>query len=247
VIDVAEINSETRAEQIAHVLRDEILSGHYREGERLPSERDLAVRFQGSRGAVREAFRKLEQLGIAGIGPGGARVMALENANIDIMGPLLDMSDVPDMDLVGQVLDVYGGLFKIALEQMIARASDEELDEARTLLRPLADSRLPVEERMLVRMTVGRFFMDKSHNLLLRLINNSLQTQFMGRDQSGVLPTGDPQRFVEPVARLDAAIRDRDPDAASRASGDMAAIDREIILAAINQSTEPLATVGAQS
>ena len=62
-------------DQIAASLIKDILSGHYRVDERLPSERDLAVRFDANRGAVREAMKKLEQLSIAEVKPGGARVL----------------------------------------------------------------------------------------------------------------------------------------------------------------------------
>ena len=50
------IHSKSRAEEISAILRDEILCGQYRAGERLPSERDLAARFATIRGAVRESL-----------------------------------------------------------------------------------------------------------------------------------------------------------------------------------------------
>ena len=68
----------SRTQEISDVLRDEILRGQYRAGERLPSERDVASRFGTSRGTVREAFKKLEQLGVATIQPGGARAVPIE-------------------------------------------------------------------------------------------------------------------------------------------------------------------------
>jgi DNA-binding FadR family transcriptional regulator len=171
--------------------------------------------------------------------------MAVENANIDIIGPLLTLHDVPDIDLVEQVLDVMGGLFKIALQQMIKRASDEELEASRGLIRRLSDSSLSAEQQMQVRMELGRFFMAKSHNLLLRLINNSLRTQFVDHEQSDVLPAADPSEFADPVARLDAAIAARDTDSATRASEEIAAIDRRLILAAIAQAHPQKDTAGA--
>ena len=63
----------SRTEEIAAVLKREILMGQYRPGERLPSERDLSKRFETSRGTVREALKKLEQLGIASIQLGGQK------------------------------------------------------------------------------------------------------------------------------------------------------------------------------
>ena len=56
--------AQSKAEDIFGVLRSEILIGQYRSGERLPSERDLAARFESNRGLIREAIKKLEQLGI---------------------------------------------------------------------------------------------------------------------------------------------------------------------------------------
>ena len=244
---MTELNTETRSDQIAHVLRDDILAGRYRVGERLPSERDLAARFHASRGAVREAFRRLEQLGLATISHGGARVLALEEANIDIIGPLLTIGEVPDLDLVGQVLDVIGGLYRIALQQMIERASNEELDSARAVIGQLADLSLTAEQQMQVRNEVGQFLMEKSHNLLLRLINNSLRSPFVDRDQSGVLPQADANEFREPVARLDEAIQSRDAESADQAISEIAAIDRRLIITTITQQLQQGSSAGAQS
>ena len=49
----------SKHDQIAHSLTHDILQGQYRPGERLPSERDLAARFDANRGAVREAMAVL--------------------------------------------------------------------------------------------------------------------------------------------------------------------------------------------
>lgn len=51
------------SEEVAEQLKKAILSGHFKPGEKLPSERDLAGEFQVSRLAIREALRKLEHIG----------------------------------------------------------------------------------------------------------------------------------------------------------------------------------------
>ena len=68
------MSGNTRTEDITRELRDEVLRGQYRPGERLPSERDLAARFGTTRDVARIALKKLEQLGVAAVEPGGARV-----------------------------------------------------------------------------------------------------------------------------------------------------------------------------
>ena len=77
----------SKADEITTTLRTEILRGQYRPGERLPSERDLAARFEANRGPVREAIKKLEQLGIAEVKPGGVRVVPIESiAELELGG-----------------------------------------------------------------------------------------------------------------------------------------------------------------
>lgn len=68
------------SENIAGQLKDAILCGDFKTGEKLPSERELTKAFQVSRVAVREAIRSLEFTGFVDIrqGPyGGAYVQRL--------------------------------------------------------------------------------------------------------------------------------------------------------------------------
>lgn len=52
------------ANTLSAVLRRKILSGEYRHDERLPAERSLAAQFGCSRGTVRAAMEKLEELNL---------------------------------------------------------------------------------------------------------------------------------------------------------------------------------------
>lgn len=58
------LRREKLSEQISRQLLAAITSGFYREGDRLPPERDLAEMFQASRVAVREALMSLAAKGI---------------------------------------------------------------------------------------------------------------------------------------------------------------------------------------
>ncbi|MFD0585100.1 FadR/GntR family transcriptional regulator [Dactylosporangium darangshiense] len=53
-------------------VRDAILAGVYAPDSALPSERDLAAVFEVNRHAVREALRRLQQLGLVRVAQGGA-------------------------------------------------------------------------------------------------------------------------------------------------------------------------------
>lgn len=174
------MQSRTRSGAIAAELRDEILRGRYRCGERLPSERDLADRFAVHRGAVREALKRLEQLGLARIRPGGARVAPIEEASLDVVEHLLDLEDPPNPELVDQVLEVMSGLFSMAARLCAERASEVQRAEIRKLLAR-ARSELPAQERIELMHELGDLFVEASENLVLKLVRRGVTTDFIDR------------------------------------------------------------------
>lgn len=60
-------------EQVAEAIREQVFSGYLKEGQRLPSEREMSEQFGVSRVVVREAIRTLELAGILRVqkGAGG--------------------------------------------------------------------------------------------------------------------------------------------------------------------------------
>lgn len=98
--------------EIFEHLRSAILSGRFKSGDRLPSEKAMAERFQSSRAPVREAVRSLEQAGLLAVrrGFGGGAF-------------------VRDGDL-RQVTDFLSLLIRLG------KVSIEHLTEARLTLEP---------------------------------------------------------------------------------------------------------------
>ena len=120
-------SSNTISHEIAESLRDEILRQQYRSGERFPSERDLAARFDAIRGAVREALSQLEQLGLIRTQPGGARVQSVDSASLAVLGPLMQLNDLPNPVLVDQFLETFGVLAALTAKNAINTANAEQL------------------------------------------------------------------------------------------------------------------------
>ncbi len=174
------MQATSRSAAIAAELRDEILRGQYREGERLPSERDLAERYGVHRGAIREALKRLEQLGVAQIKPGGARVAPIEEASLDVVEHLLDLEDPPDPQMVDQVLEVMSGLFSLAARLCAERASDQQRDELLELL-DRAKGDLPNNERFVLMQSIGDLCVEASNNLVLKLVRRGVKTDFIER------------------------------------------------------------------
>ncbi len=206
----------SRSQRSAASVRDEILAGQYREGERLPSERDLALRFDVNRGAVREALKKLEQLGLTDIRLGGARVRPLEQASLDVIAHFFDLEDHPDPDPVEQVLEVFRGVTAMAVRLGVERASDEDIDTAIALVEKIIASRGGAEEQQRLSLSLSEIFVEASGNLVLRLVRNGIKMQFLDRLQRAGANTPIPRTLLRRRGKhLVRALRERDSQAAA--------------------------------
>ena len=215
-------------EEIADSLTRDILVGQYRCGERLPSERDLAARFDANRGAVREAMKKLEQLGLATIQPGGARVAPLHEASLDVIGHMLALGDVPDENLVDQILQVMSSLIALAAESAVTRASDQELAAIRERVKVLAAPATDRAAHAMARIELMTALMEASGNLVCRLIARSLLLQLAPR----MMPLEghvvlDYEAHRDHARRLDAALAERDVTAVRDTFESLSRLNRE--------------------
>ena len=227
----------SRSTTIATVLRDEILSGQYRTGERLPSERDLCSRFSVSRGAVREALKQLQQLGIASIQPGGARVVAVETCTLGVLGPLLELNEIPDPKLVDEVMHMIGVLMREAASAAIAKATDAELEAAQGIVdEMLAAADDPVRQFAAVRK-LGEFYISVADHLVLRLMVNGLTTSFMARMAShDPLTSLAPNELEIPAKRIRKALVARNSEELGIAMQDLNRLFREGARKALQQA-----------
>lgn len=167
----------TQDSRVAAALRDDILRGQYRCGERLPSERDLAQRFGVHRSTVREAFKRLAQLGVARIAPGGARVAPIEEASLDVVEHLLALDDPADPDIVDQALEAISGFRAMAARLGTERATPEQRAHMLALLASMQRAELAQAERAELVHALGDAFVEASGNTVLRLIAKGLRVR----------------------------------------------------------------------
>lgn len=211
------VNS-TISHEIAGVLRDEILREQFRRDERLPSERDLAARFNASRGAVREALSQIEQLGLIRILPGGARVQAIDAASIAILGPLMALGGRPDPLLVDQFLQTFGALSSLTARSAIERATQEQLNRIETMVVELGEHVQDFEAMQPQWRELLEFLSEIADNLVVRLIGNDLKAQFVEQMMKlGIQPHPRPGSAQELLQALRQALAERDGDLAALA------------------------------
>jgi GntR family transcriptional regulator, transcriptional repressor for pyruvate dehydrogenase complex len=105
-------------------VREAIITGQIRQGERLPGERDLSQAFGVSRPTVREALRSLEATGVVEVRPGkggGAFAVAPPSSVVgDAVATLLNLNGASLRDLAE---------FRVSFEPENARWAAQRADD----------------------------------------------------------------------------------------------------------------------
>jgi len=135
-------------QDVADQLRDAILDGRYRAGEKLPPERELAEEFQVNRTSVREAIKVLEGLGLVRVRQGdGATVQPLVDASFDVLPAMILHGEKLDADLLADLGEVMLPLLLEMGRLAIERHRPEQVEDLRRLRGIVADGGLAREQR----------------------------------------------------------------------------------------------------
>jgi GntR family transcriptional regulator, transcriptional repressor for pyruvate dehydrogenase complex len=203
-----------RAEAIAETLRGRILSGKYAPGERLPSERELSVNLGANRSSVREAMKKLEQLGMIAIRPGGgARVLSLGESGLGVLRHALAAGS-PSRDFVAQWLDVHELVIAGAARFAVERATEAEFAAAKALLRRLVAPGTSPEEFVAIGDKLTELIAVASRNVVLRMVRNGLTAQAQKHGHDRRLLRASRKELLPIVSDIERAMDRRDPAAA---------------------------------
>ena len=162
------------AEDTIGRLRDLVLSGAYAPGDKLPPERQLAAQLGVNRSSLREALKRLEQLGLVRARRGdGTRVLDfMRTAGLELAGHLV-LRGSPDIlrDML-ELRVIYGReVARMAAE----RASDEDLAALEAITAKVGPSADPA----VVLATDFEFYValtDASKNRVFRLLINSIRS-----------------------------------------------------------------------
>ena len=227
--------TKTKTEAVADQLRDQILTGRYKAGDRLPSERELVERLGVHRGAVREGLRAVAQQGLIEIKAGGPRIRGLQNATLDIVGPLLELEDPPNAEMVRQLLEVHTGLSSLAVRLAVERADEPVLEKARSLLRQMETER---SDKAYFSMfyELLHHLIEASGNLVLQLVRRGLRLRFLDQLRGSGITVRPPQKLLALFVRdLDRAIQERRAEDAAALVHALLSTQRETVLKQLEQ------------
>jgi DNA-binding FadR family transcriptional regulator len=212
------------AEELASSLRELIVEGEIGAGDALPSERELAAKFEVNRSSVREALHRLEAVGLIEMKHGGAtRVRdVLVSAGLHLLPFLVARGGRLDPEWLRDLLEVRVMFLSWCGEQAARRASADDVERLERIAADVA--KVHARERRgdtkLLMALDWDFFaalVATTHNRVMALLTNVVRE----------VHTRDPAKFkavyegdaFEPKHLLRAveAVRKRDSAAAAAA------------------------------
>ena len=136
-------------EVILDWFRQQILSGQMKEGDPIPSERELASQFGVSRVPVREALRILEYIGIINNGPDG---MTIQRVDVQLFTPGANFATEITQETIENLFEVRIFLESAAAYYAALRHTDEDIVLTRSShafhLRVITAAKNPVLENL---------------------------------------------------------------------------------------------------
>jgi len=141
------VRSGKISELIARQIKDTILSGGMKPGDRLPPERELVGRFRASRISIREALKGLETAGLLTIKPGSGVFVAEVNSKpmSDSLSSILRIRKSSVNELTEARIILEPSIAKLASEKMTAedlRKLEENIEEASAILQANRSARV---------------------------------------------------------------------------------------------------------
>lgn len=219
-LQFTKLSSRRSFEEVVAQIRAKIGNGELKEGDRLPAERDLAVRLGVSRNTVREAFRSLENAGLLHLKKGVTGGAFISGGNTDTVTTALH-----DLFSLGALKapDLFEARLILARETArlaCARRTDTDLaDLAENIVRTKeAVARGDFIARMEINLEFNRLLARATHNPVLAVLTDAL----VGITRDFVHAVGVmPNRFaLLSRERLLEHLRQRDGEAAAREVGD---------------------------
>ncbi|MGI8513279.1 MAG: FadR/GntR family transcriptional regulator [Solirubrobacteraceae bacterium] len=221
------------SEQVFATLLEALLSGRYAPGEKLPTQRALAADLDVTMGSLREALKRLEQMGLIEVRHGDAmRVRDWREAGgLDVIAHLLLRGGAVDASVLGDVFEARGLMLR-ELAALAARRRDAA--QAVRLERLAADIAGAPDAATAQRLDFAFFteLAQAAGNLVFVLIMNSIRALYF--EHAGLLPVTERHDELAPLyARAAAAIAHGDADRARAAVGTLADRQRDRVEAGL--------------
>jgi GntR family transcriptional repressor for pyruvate dehydrogenase complex len=222
------------AERLFSQLSTEILSGRYAAGEKLPTQRTLAAELGVTMTALREALKRLEQLGLVEVRHGDAMRVADWRARggLDVIAHVLFAAGGLDRGMLGDVMEARRLMLAESARLAAERRDDAQATRLEQLAERLADAPDPASAQALD----WAFFhelVEAARNVVLLLVMNTIRDIYLQRGELFQAVVADRDELAPMYGRAARAVARREPDAAGRAVEELAVVQERALAEAL--------------
>src|SRR5918997_6625571 len=130
------------SDQVFRVLAEDVLSDRYAPGEKLPTQRTLAARLGVNMASVREAVKRLEQLGLVDVRHGDAMRVRDWRAHggLDVVTHILFRAGGVDRDTLVALLEARRLMLSESARLAAERRSDDQAARLEEIAARIAEA-----------------------------------------------------------------------------------------------------------
>ena len=210
------------SEQVFAQLLEALLAGRYEAGEKLPTQRALAADLGVTMSSVREALKRLEQMGLVDVRHGSAMWVRdwREHGGLDVLTHLLFRGGALDAGVLAAILEARA----LMLREIAGLAAQRRSDDQARRLHQLAAQFVNAEHPHDAARVDFAFFTEvaqAARNLVFELILNAIRDLYFAH-LDAVPVTARPAELAPLYARIARAIDERDAERARGAALELA-------------------------
>jgi GntR family transcriptional repressor for pyruvate dehydrogenase complex len=216
------------SDQVFRSLAEEILSGRYEPGEKLPTQRTLAAELGVNMASIREAVKRLEQLRLVEVRHGDAMRVRdwREHGGLDVIAHVLFRAGGLDTGTLGSLLEAR----RLMLQESARLAAERRSEaQARTLAELAARfANAPDDEAaQALDFAFMTELVEASGNVVFVLILNSIRQLYFEWAELFRAVVRDHEQLAPLYRRAAVAIEAKAPARAAAAVGKLAAHQQE--------------------
>ncbi len=223
------------SDHVFRILLEAVLAGRYVPGEKLPTQRALAADLGVTMGSLREALKRLEQMGLIDVRHGDAMRVRdwREHGGLDVIAHLLFTSGGLDAGVLGDVLEAR----RLMLRELAALAALRADDPQKARLRELAEAFAEAPDAQAAQALDFAFMTELAEaadNVVFVLILNSIRALYF-EHAATLQVTARPAELAPAYAEAAEAVAGGDADRARAVLDALAERQRERVETALQR------------
>lgn len=219
------------SDRVFRSLSEDVFSGRYAPGGKLPTQRRIAAELGVNMASVREAVKRLEQLRLVDVRHGDAMRVTdwRSHGGLDVVAALLARAGEVERDTLNAILEARR-LMLVAVGGLAAqRRSGEQAARLKELAARMGDV-ADQEAAQAVDFAFMSDLVDAADNLVLVLVMNSIRVIYFERPTLFAAVVSDHAELVPLYGRVAGAVEQGDAGAAAAAVGELAAAQEARVL-----------------